>query len=104
MTMPIDLGNWLHNGIVLTVKQYWLTEAVVTACGMASALLMLSCMLRQRASRSFLLPGFLAAALIVKTLATALLFTPENAFTWLTPGAQGGILLGLAMVDRKSVV
>lgn len=98
MTMPVDLGEWLHNGIILTVKQYWLTEAIVTACGMAGALLMLSCMLRQRASRSFLLPGFLALALVVKTLATALLFTPENAFTWLTPGAQGGILLGLALV------
>lgn len=98
MKMPIDISGWLHNGIILSVKQYWLTEAIVTACGMASALLMLSCMLRQRASRSFLLPGFLAVALIVKTLATALLFTPENAFTWLTPGAQGGILLGLAML------
>jgi VanZ family protein len=98
MTMPVDLSEWLHNGIILTVKQYWLTEAVVTACALAAALLMLSCMLRQRASRSFLLPGFLLAALIVKTLATALLFTPENAFTWLTPGAQGGILFGLAIV------
>jgi hypothetical protein len=34
----------------------------------------------------------------VKALASALVFTPENAFAWLTPGAQGGLLFGAAMV------
>lgn len=96
--IPIDLGIWLHNGVALTVEQYWLTEATVSACAMSSALLMLSCMLRDKAPRAVLLAGFLATALVAKALATALLFTPKNAFAWLTPGAQGGVLLGLAFL------
>jgi hypothetical protein len=38
------------------------------------------------------------SALAVKAMASALFFAPENAFAWLTPGAQGGLLFGTAMV------
>jgi hypothetical protein len=34
----------------------------------------------------------------VKSLASALLFAPVNAFAWITPGAQGGLLFGMAML------
>lgn len=95
---PVDLGAWLRNGIDLSVRQYWLIETVVTACGMSSALLALSCVLRTRAPRAGLLPAFLAAAIAVKSLSSALLFTPSQAFVWLTPGAQGGLLLGTLLL------
>jgi len=40
----------------------------------------------------------LGAALVAKSLASALHFAPENAFVWLTPGAEGGLLCGLVMI------
>jgi VanZ family protein len=95
---PVDLGAWLRHGVDLSVQEYWLIEAIVAACGMSSALLALSCVLREHAPRPALLPGLLAAAIAVKSLSSALLFTPSHAFVWLTPGAQGGLLLGTAVL------
>ena len=34
----------------------------------------------------------------MKTLASALMFGPENAFAWLTPGAQGGMGIGILIL------
>jgi VanZ family protein len=95
---PVDLGSWLRNGVDLSVQQYWLIEAIVTACGMSSALLALSCVLRDKAPRAALLPGLLAAAISVRSFSSALMFTPAKAFVWLTPGAQGGLLLGTLLL------
>lgn len=95
---PIDLGGLLRNGVQLSVEQYWLAETIITALSMSAALLAVLCMLRDKAPRVIFLLTLLAAALAVKTLSTALFFTPENAFTWLTPGAQGGVLLGLGLL------
>lgn len=95
---PVDLGNWLRNGVQLSVEQYWIAEAIITALSMSGALLALLSMLRDKAPRAILLLALLSAALAVKTLSTALFFTPANAFTWITPGAQGGFLLGLALL------
>lgn len=98
LAMPIDLGSFLRNGAQLTVEQYWLTEAIITACGVAGALLALACMLRDKAPRLILLLLLLLAALAVKGLATAIFFSPDAAFAWMTPGAQGGLMLGLALL------
>lgn len=95
---PVDLGSLLRNGAQLSVEQYWMAEAIITALSMSGALLALLCMLRDKAPRAILLLALLSAALAVKTLSTALFFTPENAFTWITPGAQGGVLLGLGLL------
>ncbi|MDO8305436.1 VanZ family protein [Herminiimonas sp.] len=95
---PIDLGGFLRDGAQLTAEQYWIAEAVITACSMSGALLALLCVLRTKAPRVILLLALLLAALAVKALATALLFSPENAFSWLTPGSQGGLLLGLGFL------
>jgi hypothetical protein len=42
---------------------------------------------------------FLGAAVLVKSLSTSLFFSPANAFAWITPGAQGGFLIGLIMIS-----
>ena len=98
LSMPVDLGALLRRGSDLTAEQYWLSEAVITACGLNGALLTLLCVLRSRAPRGMLLALLTATALGIKSLTSALLFGPENAFGWLTPGAQGGLLLGLVML------
>ena len=82
----------------LTAGQFWLAETIISACGMCAAVLALLCVLRQRAPAWPLIMFLTGLALAVKSMATALLFAPENAFVWLTPGARGGVLLGLIML------
>ena len=98
LDMDIDLVGLIRPDAVLTVEQYWLSETIITACGMVGAGLTLLCLLRKPAPRGLLVIAMLGAALVVKTLATALLFSPENAFVWITPGAQGGVLIGAIML------
>lgn len=95
----IDLVALLRPGPGLTVEQYWLSETIITACGMSGALLTLLCLVRRSAPRYALMLAMLGVALLVKTLASSLLFTPDNALVWITPGAQGGFLIGLIMLS-----
>ncbi|MGZ5779554.1 MAG: VanZ family protein [Burkholderiaceae bacterium] len=94
----IDLGAMLRHGVELSPEQYWLSEAIMTACGLTGALLTLLCLLRKNAPSALLAALLMVSALTVKAMASALFFAPENAFAWLTPGAQGGLLFGTAMV------
>jgi VanZ family protein len=94
----IDLVTMLRPGPPMSVEQYWLSETIITACGMTGAVLTLMCMLRRGAPRYALMLVMIGAALVVKTLATSLFFRPDNAFAWITPGAEGGFLIGLIML------
>jgi len=97
--MPIDLGAALRYGKELGVEQYWLAEAIITACGLCGALLTLLSMLRHHAPKLVLALTLLAVGVTAKVLASALLLSPENAFAWITPGAQSGLLCGLVMLS-----
>ncbi|MRV76330.1 hypothetical protein GJ700_31930 [Duganella sp. FT92W] len=99
LDMSIDLVELLRPGVELTVEQYWLSETIVTACGMVGAGLTLLCLTRRPSPRAWLLVALVTSAVIMKSLATALLFSPENAFVWVTPGAQGGFLIGAIMLS-----
>ena len=94
----IDLVAMLRPGAMMSVEQYWLSETIITACGMTGAALTLMCLVRRGAPRFSLMLALLAAALVVKALASSLLFRPDNAFVWVTPGAEGGFLIGLFML------
>ena len=94
----IDLVAILRPGPAMSVEQYWLSETIITACGMTGAALTLLCLLRRGAPRYTLVLLMLGAALVTKTLASSLLFRPDNAFVWVTPGAEGGFLIGLIML------
>jgi VanZ family protein len=96
---PVDLGLLLWHGGRLDAQDYWLAETIITACGLTGAVLAASCLLRKAAPRAWLLPLLVLAALAVKTLTSALIFDPENAFQWLTPGAKGGLLVGAMMLS-----
>jgi VanZ family protein len=95
----IDLVALLRPGLTMSAEQYWLSETIITACGMSGAALTLLCLTRRGAPRFTLVLLMAGIALLVKTLASSLLFTPENAFIWLTPGAEGGFLIGLIMLS-----
>jgi VanZ family protein len=94
----IDLVTLIRGSAGMTVEQYWLSEIVITACGMSGAALTLLCLARRGAPRLWLMLALVFTGLLVKTLASSLFFSPENAFTWITPGAQGGFLIGLIML------
>ena len=94
----VDLGALLRPDAELSAEQYWLSETIITACGFTGAVLTLLCLTRRRAPRLALALGLVAAALAAKTLASALLFSPDNAFAWVTPGAEGGIVIGMIML------
>lgn len=98
METPIDVAALLTNRLHLDVQEYWLAETLITACGFAGGLLMLSCLLRKQAPKAVLIVALAVAVFAVKLLANALLFAPTNATAWLTPGAQGGLLIGAMMV------
>jgi VanZ family protein len=95
---PIDLVARVTHDLQLAPQEYWLAETLITACGLTGVLLSWSCLMRKHAPRPILIASLLIAALAVKLMANALLFTPANAFSWLTPGAKGGLLLGIMMV------
>jgi VanZ family protein len=94
----IDLVTLIRGSAGMTVEQYWLSEIVITACGMSGAALTLLCLARRGAPRLWLMLALLFTGLLVKTLASSLFFSPDNALTWITPGAQGGFLIGLIML------
>jgi VanZ family protein len=94
----IDLVTLLRGDVPMSVEQYWLSETIITACGMTGAALTLLCLTRRSAPRLSLMLALILVGIVVKTLASSLFFAPDNAFVWVTPGAEGGFLIGLIML------
>jgi VanZ family protein len=94
----IDLVTMLRGDMPMSVEQYWLSETIITACGMTGAALTLLCLTRRGAPRLSLMLALVGVGIVVKTLASSLFFAPDNAFVWVTPGAEGGFLIGLIML------
>jgi VanZ family protein len=95
----IDLVAMLRPGVTMSVEQYWLSETIITACGMTGAALTLMCLVRRGAPRFWLMIALLGSALVLKAFASSLLFRPDNALVWVTPGAEGGFLIGMIMLS-----
>lgn len=95
---PLDLGTLLLHGLTLSAEEYLLSEAIITACGSTGALLLCLYLLNRNAPKAALAGLLLLATLASKALASALLFQPEYAFVWLTPGARGGLLISAIML------
>lgn len=93
----VELATLLRGDINLSIQDYWLGETLISAMGLAGALLAWTCLLRPAAPRRRLLILLAAAAVTIKLLAYALLFTPAHALDWITPGAKAGLVLGLLL-------
>ena len=98
LDIPIDLGSIIRQGAELSVEQYWLSETLVCCFGFIGAVLIFLCLLKPQAPKARLISLLIVASLSVKTLAMALLFKPENAYSWFSPAAQAGLLLGCLML------
>lgn len=95
--LDIDLANLVLNDQIITAEQYLLAETFITAFGATAALLICVSILHRHAPKARLAITLFVAAISAKSLASAILFHPEYAFVWLTPGAQGGIVLSAIM-------
>jgi len=98
LDMPIDLGDFLRRGAELSIDQYWLSETIITCCGLIGAVLVFLCLLQSSAPKGRLVTLLIFMTLSLKSLTQALLFKPENAWTWITPGAQAGLIVGCLML------
>ncbi len=99
---PIDLSQLFWSEYNVSVEQYLLAEVIITACCMTGAVLTLLCQMRSNAPKIRIALLLVLSALAVKAMASAILFTPDNAFTWLTPSAAGGLLIGAIMLGGLS--
>ncbi len=95
---PVDLAALLRGGAQLSPEHYWLAETIMTATGLCGAVLTMTCLLRSKAPRVLLALAMVLCTLAAKALASAASFGPDNAFAWLTPGAQGGLVIGTLML------
>jgi VanZ family protein len=99
---PVDIGKLFWRDFSLDIEHFLLAEIVVTALGMTAAVLTLLCQTRRQAPRAMLAIGLLLAATLTKALAHAVLFSPSDAFAWLTPSAASGLLVGAVMLAGLS--
>ena len=70
-------------------------ETAIAAAGLLAAGLIVTLLLRRQAR--LLTAGLLLTAVLVKTLAHALLMGPAAALAWITPGNGTGMAIGLGM-------
>ncbi|MGE5161202.1 MAG: VanZ family protein [Betaproteobacteria bacterium] len=75
--------------------EFVLAEAFVVSAALLAVGLAFASAMRSAAPRAALLVALPVAALAAKTLAHGTLFGPERAFAWLTPGAYGGLAIGM---------
>jgi VanZ family protein len=104
MDAPIDLASLIWRDSDVGIEQFLTAEVVITALGMTGAVLTLLCQMRPHAPRVAFAVGLLLAAVAVKALAHAVLFTPGDAFSWLTPSSGSGLLIGTVMLAGLALV
>lgn len=94
----LDWLGWVpaqQRDAIFTSAEFVLAEAVVVVAGMLAAGLAAASVMQPGAPRIRLLLALVAASLAMRSLAYAISFGPDQAFVWLTPGAIGGLMLGL---------
>ena len=72
-------------------------EAATAAANLVTVVLLGSAVARPQAPVLRLMAGLIGIALVVKTLAFAILMQAEHVLAWLTPGAQLGLASGAAL-------
>ncbi len=82
--------------------QFVATEVLITTTGMLAAGLTLAASMRPPAPSLRLLFLLFGAAVTAKSLAYGHEFGPQRALAWLTPGAMGGLAVGLLAVSAAA--
>jgi VanZ family protein len=84
--------------IPFSVDRFALIEAGVTACNAVAVGLILGQLLARTWIAYLIVPFFLLCGLAIRMLGAAILIGPDEAMVWLTPGAQQGLLIALAIL------
>ncbi|HYO26644.1 MAG TPA: VanZ family protein [Azonexus sp.] len=97
-----DLRQILNLGgaVPFAAESFVLIEASVTAFNALAVGLIVRLLCVRTATAYVAVPLFILLGLLVRSLAAAILVSPDEAFAWLTPGAQMGLLMagaGLAI-------
>lgn len=77
---------------------FFALETAIIACNTLAIGLVVRTLLAGRRLPYLAMAVFFCLALAIRTLAAAVLISPQNAFAWLTPGAGVGLLSGLALL------
>ena len=85
-----------QEGPARTAEFFALVETLIASANVVAVALLLSALTAPGRSTRTLALALLASALVVKSAAFALLMRADDLFGWLTPGAQLGLVLGLA--------
>jgi VanZ family protein len=97
-----DLRQILGYGgaVPFAAESYVLIDASITSFNALAVGLIVRQLCIGKTTAYVVVPLFIVLGLIVRTLAAAILVSPGEAFTWLTPGARMGLLMsgaGLAI-------
>lgn len=88
----------LSPAVPYAASSFFVLETGVTACNSLAVGLFARTLLNGRGSPYRVLALFIVLALAVRTLGAAVLVTPSDAFSWLTPGARLGLLVGCLLL------
>jgi VanZ family protein len=86
----------LSGAVPFAAESFVLIEASITAFNALAVGLIVRLLCARKAMAYVAVPLFILLGLLVRTLATAILVSPGDAFAWLTPGAEMGLLLAAA--------
>lgn len=88
-----SLITWLGpvTGYPFTPAEFVRVETAVTGASLFAAGALVACALAPSAPRLFLVLAFVLVACLVRTLSQVVLFPPEHALAWMTPGALRGL-------------
>lgn len=88
----------LMGAVPFAAESFVLIEASITAFNTVAVGLMLRWLILRTRWAYLLVPLFLLLGLAVRTLATVILIGPQDALSWMTPGAELGLILGLLIL------
>lgn len=103
----LNLPLSLHDLYQIKLSTYLWIEGVIAGCQVAGCGWLLSSLLQPAAPRRRLLVAWGIIAFACKTLSHALLTGPDQALSWLTPGAQVGLCAGfitVALIDLGATI
>lgn len=90
----------LPPAVPYAAPSFFVLETGVIACNTVVIGLFASTLLTEQGQpHPLLITALMLLALAIRTLATAVLVAPQEAFAWLTPGAQLGLLTGCALLS-----
>ncbi len=88
----------LAGAVPFAAESFVVIEASVTALNALAVGLIVRMLCARRLVAWLAVPLLLLLGLAIRTLGTAILIGPGEALAWLTPGAQGGLLLATGML------